>query len=222
MARDMLITLEQKIDPRWAALLVIDMQNDFCATGGAFHRSGANVTPLQATAKPMAQLVGSACRSGVPVIFIRSVLNTPGGWYLSDVTLEQALRCWNGRYNSIPMCEPGSWGGDFYEGLRPSESDLVITKHRFNAFVDTDLDLVLRSKGIRTLIACGVLTNICVESTVREAFFRDYYTIVPSDCVATVDDELQRVSLRNINYGFGLVVDSARLRQVWESRKLDE
>lgn len=222
MARDMLTTLEQKVDPRWAALLVIDMQNDFCAQGGAFHRSGVNVTPLQVPAKPIGQLVDRARQSGVPIIFIRNVYNTHGGWYLSDVTLEQALRCWNGRYSSIPMCEPGSWGGDFYGGIRPGESNLVITKHRFNAFVNTDLDLVLRSKGIRTVIACGVLTNICVESTVREAFFRDYYTIVPSDCVATIDDELQRVSLRNIAFGFGMVVDSAQLRRVWESRKRAE
>ena len=219
MAREMLTTLEQKIDPQWTALLVIDMQNDFCAEGGAFHRSGVDVTPLQVPAKPIKRLVESAHQAGVPVIFIRNVYNTPGGWYLSDVMLEQALRCWQGRYHTIPMCERDSWGGDFYDGVRPGESDLIIAKHRFNAFINTDLDLVLRSKRIRTVVACGVLTNICVESTVREAFFRDYYPVVPSDCVGTMDDELQRVSLRNIGFSFGQVVGSDELRQVWQSRR---
>ena len=221
MVREMLTTLDQKIDPQWTALLVIDMQNDFCAEGGAFHRSGVNVTPLQAPAKPIIRLAASAHQANVPVIFIRNVYNTPEGWYLSDVMLERALRLGNGRYHSIPMCERDSWGGDFYDGIRPSESDLVIVKHRFNAFFNTDLDLVLRTKGIRTVVACGVLTNVCVESTVREAFFRDYYTIVPSDCVGARDEEFQHASLRNIATSFGLVVVSDELRQVWESRRLD-
>jgi len=221
MAKEMLTTLEQKIDPRWAVLLVIDMQNDFCAEGGAFHRSGVDVTPLQTPARTIIRLVESAHQTGVPVIFIRNVYNTPGGWYLSDVMLEQALRCWNGRYHTIPMCERDSWGGDFYDRVRPGESDLVLIKHRFNAFANTDLDLILRSKGIRTVVACGVLTNICVESTVREAFFRDYYTIVPKDCVGTLDDELQRVSLRNIAFGFGQVVDSDEIIRIWKSRKME-
>lgn len=221
MRREMLTTLPQKIDPQWAALLVIDMQNDFCAEGGAFHRSGVDVKPLQAPAKSIIRLVESAHQSKVPVIFIRNVYNTPEGWYLSDVMLEQALRTGNGRYHSIPMCERDSWGGDFYEGIRPSGSDLVITKHRFNAFFNTDLDLVLKNKGIRTVIVCGVLTNVCVESTVRDAFFRDYYIIVPSDCVGTRDEELHRASLRTIATSFGLVVFSEEIRGVWESRKLD-
>jgi len=216
MAREMLTTLEQKIDPKWTALLVIDMQNDFCAEGGAFHRSGVDVTPLQSPAKPIISLVDSAHRAKAPVIFIRNIYNTPEGWYLSDVMLEHALRCWNGRYHTVPMCERDSWGGDYYDDIRPSEHDLVIVKHRFNAFFNTDLDPVLRSNGIRTIVACGVLTNICVESTVREAFFRDYYAVVPLDCVGTLDDEFQRVSLRNIAFGFGLVVNSQEIRQVWE------
>jgi len=116
------------------------------------------------------------------------------------------------------MCERGSWGGDFYADVRPGKSDLTIEKHRFSAFVNTDLDLVLRSNGIRTLVACGVLTNICVESTVREAFFRDYYTVVPADCVGTLDEELQRVSLRNIAFGFGLVLPSDQIKQIWQAR----
>lgn len=221
MAKEMLTSLEQKIDPRWAALLVIDMQNDFCADGGALHRSGLDVTPLRTPAKTIINLVDSAHRARAPVIFIRNVYNTPEGWYLSDVMLEHALRCWNGRYHTIPMCERDSWGGDFYDGIRPSESDLVIVKHRFNAFFNTDLDLVLRNKGIRTIVVCGVLTNVCVESTVRDAFFRDYYVVVPADCVGTLDDEFQRASLRNIAFGFGLVVKSQEIRQVWEHEAPD-
>jgi ureidoacrylate peracid hydrolase len=222
MVREMLTTLEQKIDPQWTALLVIDMQNDFCAEGGAFHRSGVNVLPLQAPAKPIIRLVEDAHQVNVPVIFIRNVYNTPEGWYLSDVILEQARRGGHGRYYTIPMCERDSWGGEFFEGIRAGKSDLVIVKHRFNAFFNTDLDLVLRNKGIRTVIACGVLTNVCVESTVRDAYIRDYYVVVPSDCVGARDEEFQRASLRTIATSFGQIVVSEDVRQVWKSRRLDD
>lgn len=216
MYKEMLTTIEQKIDPRWAALIVVDMQNDFCAVGGAFDRSGVDVRAHQAIAPAIVRLAAGARAVSVPVIFVKNIYNTPGGWYLSDVVLEQARRSFGGKYLSIPMCERDSFGGDFYGDVRPIEEDIVVVKHRFSAFMNTDLDLVLRSRQIRTVILTGVATNICVESTAREAFFHDYYVVVAEDGVATWIPELHEASLKNIRYGFGEGRQSAELLATWK------
>ena len=94
------------------------------------------------------------------------------------------------------------------------EEDIIVVKHRFNAFIDTDLNLILRSMGIRTLIFTGIATHVCVESTVRHAFFYDYYNVVVRDCVATWDEELHRTALKNMDFLFGQVADA---KEVFEA-----
>jgi ureidoacrylate peracid hydrolase len=91
----------------------------------------------------------------------------------------------------------------------------VVVKHRFNAFIDTELALILRSRRIRTLVVAGVLTNVCVESTVREAFFRDYYAVVPEECVATYDKAQHDAALANIDTFFGHVTSVRELEAAW-------
>ena len=91
-------------------------------------------------------------------------------------------------------------------------------KHRYGAFTDTDLDLILRSKGIRTLIMSGVATNVCVETTAREGFMKDYYIVFLRDCTASTLEELHNNTLRNIDRYFGVVVDSSDIYQCWENK----
>ncbi len=112
---------------------------------------------------------------------------------------------------------PGSWGGQFVDGIVPQSGEAIVTKHRFSAFVDTGLDLMLRARGIRTVIAAGVTTNCCVESTVREAAMRDFYLVVPEDCVAVKDKlaDLHAASLESIRLYFGLVRPSTDLIAAW-------
>ena len=118
----------------------------------------------------------------------------------------------------VPHCEAGTWGWNYYGDVRPRDGDCEIIKHRYDAFIDTDLDLVLRSRGIRTLIVCGVTTNVCVESTTRHAFFLDYYCVVPGDCVAAYGDGLHKMALRNIDFLFGEVADSDRIIESLSAR----
>jgi ureidoacrylate peracid hydrolase len=92
----------------------------------------------------------------------------------------------------------------------------VITKHRFSAFHDTDLDLVLRSHGIRSVVLTGVATNVCVETSAREAFVRDYYVTFISDGTATYSPEEQEATLRTIDRYFGRVVPMADVIQIWD------
>lgn len=219
MARDMLESLAEKVDPKNAALLIVDVQNDFAAEGGMMDREGNDLSMSQGIIPRLQQLIDEAHEVDVPVIFIRNVYNTDANWYLSDVWLEQAKRARQGSYVIHSVCAPDSWAGDFYE-IRPTEKDVIVTKHRFSAFQDTDLDLILRSRGIRTLIMTGIATNVCVESTARDGFFRDYYIVFTSDCTATYSKEDHEGTLNNIRRFFGEVVTADEVAGAWKGAEV--
>ena len=210
----MLSTLSDKVDPRHAALLLVDVQNDFCAEGGAMHREGRDVAPVQDMVPRLERLLEAAREANVACVWIRNVYNTGPNHSLSEVWLEQARRRRNGAYVQYPVCEPGAWNGDFYR-VRPRADEVIVTKHRYGAFESTDLDLVLRSKRIRTVIMTGVATNVCVETTARQAFLRDYYVVFTSDCTATFSQAEHDAALRNIDQFFGQVVSADEVMACW-------
>src|SRR5258707_240249 len=198
----MLSTLNEKVDPRHAALLLVDVQNDFCAEGGAMHREGRDLAQVADMIPRLEQLLDAARGANVPCVWIRNVYNPGPNHYLSEVWLEQAKRRRNGAYVQYPVCEPGAWNGDFYK-VRPRPDEVIVTKHRYGAFEGTDLDLVLRSKGIQTVIMTGVATNVCVETTARQAFLRDYYVVFANDCTATFSQSVHDSALHIIDKFFG-------------------
>ena len=140
-------SLREKVDPGHSALLVIDMQNDFCARGGLVDKGGRDVSAVQDMARHLPALIESARKAGALVIFVRSVYTTDNNRYLSDVWLEQAARKQGGGYTQTPVCRDGSWEGDYFGDVRPSPGDIVVTKHRYNAFHKTDLDTILHAKA---------------------------------------------------------------------------
>ncbi|MBI2906271.1 MAG: isochorismatase family protein [Chloroflexi bacterium] len=216
----MLTTLEQKVEPRHAALIVVDLQNDFCAEGGMVHKEGRDIRPAQAIVPRVVHLIDKAREAGVTVVYIQNVYSSQSNWYLSDVWLEQARRARKGPYVEYSVCEKGSWEGDFYDGIKPQPSEFIVNKHRYSAFIDTDLDLILRSRGIRTLIMTGTATNVCVESTARDGFMKDYYVVFLEDCTATGSGEvMHNNTLDTIASFFGQVADSAAVIQCWQGRK---
>jgi ureidoacrylate peracid hydrolase len=148
-------------------------------------------------------------------VFIRCVYSSANNIYMSDVWLEQSARKRKGGYTSIPVCADGSWEGDWYGEVRPEPGDIIVTKHRYAAFHNTDLDLILRSNGIRTVIITGVVTNVCVETTAREAFVRDYYVVVVEDGTAAYLPEDHVATLRNIDRFFGEVAPMKTLTGIW-------
>ncbi len=206
--------MPRRSQPEHCALLIVDVQNDFCAEGGAMHREGRDLTLVKAMVPRLAAFVDAARAAGVPLIWIRNVYNTGPNWYLSEVWLEQAHRRRRGAYLSIPVCEPEQWNGDFFQ-IRPIADEAIVTKHRYGAFESSDLDLVLRSRGIRTVVMTGVATNVCVETTARQAFLRDYYVVFTSDCTATYSQAEHDATLHNINSFFGAVVSSEEVRACW-------
>ncbi len=211
----MLRTLQQKVQPEHSAVLIVDVQNDFCAEGGAMHSEGRDLSLVQAMVPRLVRLVDAARAARVPCIWIRNVYNSQPNWYLSEVWLEQAMRRRKGLYVERPVCESGAWNGDFYQ-VRPRPAEVIVTKHRYGAFEGTDLDLILRSRGIRTVIMTGVATNVCVETTARQAFLRDYYLVFTSDCTAAYSPADHEGTLRNIDQFFGQVATSAAVAACWE------
>jgi ureidoacrylate peracid hydrolase len=210
----MLTTLADKVRPEHCALLLVDLQNDFCADGGAMHREGRDLTLVREMMPALERFVGEARAAGVKCVWIKNVYNTATYWYLSEVWLEQARRRRNGAYVQYPVCEPDAWNGDFYS-IRPAGDEPVVVKHRYGAFEATDLDLVLRSNGIRTVIMAGVATNVCVETTARQAFLRDYYVVFTRDGTATFTRGEHEATLRTIDQFFGQVAGLDEVAACW-------
>ena len=213
--RPLLDTLESKTRPAHTALIVVDVQNDFCAVGGMMEKEGFDLTAVQAMADRLPSLIKTARAAGVLIIFVKNVYTSDGNVYLSDSWLEQARRAREGSYTRRDVCREGSWEGDFFGDVRPEPGDAVVTKHRFSAFRDTDLDLILRSHGIRTLVMTGVASNVCVETTAREGFVRDYYIVFTSDGTATYADIDHQATLRNMDRFFGQVASVDDVEEIW-------
>ena len=210
-------SLEEKVAPAHAALVVIDVQNDFCAPEGMMSAEGLDVGSAVAAAERLEDFIAAARRAGVLVIFVRSFLSSDDNRYLSDVLLEQATRRRAGSYTLRPVCVEDTFGGDFYGNVRPAAGDPVVTKHRYSAFLRTGLETVLRTAGIRTVLLAGVATNVCVESTARDAFMRDFYVVLASDGTAAYSASEHESTLATIDRYFGQVASIAEVTTAWNS-----
>ncbi len=177
------------IDPKSAALVIQDMQNDVIIEGGAFADSGA---PAHATSQNVVanvQGLAEVCRTaGVPVIHV---------WYVVDAGapgLKQNAPLFEGVKGANALVR-GSWGAAPAEGLEPRDGDHVVEKMRMNGFYETRLDILLRGLGVETLIVTGAWTNMSIEHTARHAADAGYRAIVASDGTSTVSDEWQNAAL---------------------------
>lgn len=211
-----LVGLERKVQPRHTALVVVDVQNDFCAEGGMMHAEGLDLTAVQAMAGRLPRLIDGARTAGALVVFVRNVYSSEGNAYLSDVWLEQAARRRGDSYTRRDVCAADSWEGAFFGDVAPRPGEPVVTKHRFSAFHNTDLDTILRAHGIRTLVMTGVATNVCVETTAREGFVRDYYIVFLDDGTACYGEDDHAATLRVIDRFFGEVSTIDSVMEVWE------
>jgi ureidoacrylate peracid hydrolase len=186
------------------ALIVIDMQNGFCHPDGFMNKIGLDYTTSEAAIEPIGRLLAAARTAETPIFFTRYSLNRD----YSDAGL--LLELFPAVKDAGGMIRE-TWDADIVDELKPQPGESVIDKTRYSAFYDTDLERQLRDLGVDTVIVCGVTTNICVESTVRDAFFRDIRVIVPSDGTAAVTPELHEGALRDFEYGFGRVATVAEI-----------
>lgn len=206
MVRD---TLEELLDPAVTAVICVDIQNDFCHPEGAYARHGKDMSLVRERLPGMVAFVQGAQRAGVPVAFIQQ-LTLPGN--LSDSPAWLRFKTRDGKAPSYTT--KGTWGAEFVEGLEPGPRDWVVEKFRPDAFHKTCLDLVLRAKGIETVLVLGVITEGCVESTVRAASYHDYYTLVLADGVAS-PNLLQHQGSMNLYQVRYPLVDSAQVLSIW-------
>lgn len=213
----LLATLAEKVDAKHTALLVIDMQNDFCAPGGLVDRGGRDVSAVAEMAPRLARLIATARGAGVRVIFVRCSYSADANVYLSDVWLEQAARRQGGGYTLTPVCQDGTWGCDYFGDVRPQPGDIVVVKHRYSAFHGTDLELILRANGVRTVVLTGVSTHVCVETSARDAFVRDFYAVTVRDGTAAYSLQEHEHALAILDRFFGQVVDSVELQKSWNA-----
>jgi len=189
--RQVLDALPELVDPRHAAVVVIDIQNDFCSPKGHFARYGKDVARMQPAVDRAVSFVAQAQTLGMRCIFLQQA-SLPDGRMDSPAWLRFKTR--DGKAPDYAV--PGTWGWRFVDGLTVRDGDWVVEKFRPDGFIGTNLDRILRTQGIQSLILLGTTTEGCVESTVRAASYHDYYTVVVSDAVASPIAELHEGSLR--------------------------
>jgi ureidoacrylate peracid hydrolase len=187
-----------ELDPRRTALLVIDMQNAWLVPGAPFE------TPSARELIPRINRIAEALRRGQGrVVWIQHTAGKKGEegyWPLYfDNFISQDTRA-----DVVAALTPGSPMHDLHSGFRIDESDLVLPKHRFSAFLRTShsLESILSVRGINTLIVTGTATNVCVESTVRDAMMRDFRVFMPHDATAALDRDAHLAGVRSVMQSF--------------------
>ena len=163
------------------AVLVIDMINDF-VTGVFKNERGIKIIPN------IKRLVESARKHKVPIVYVTDA-------HLPNVDHE--FEVWE------PHAEKGSWGAEIIDELKPKKDDFRVLKRKYSAFQGTDLDMLLRELKVDTLILTGVVTDICIQHTAADAFFRGYRILVPRDCVEAVDALTQNAALKFLKKAYG-------------------
>jgi ureidoacrylate peracid hydrolase len=226
IAGDPTVSIEAKphslnIDPHQTAVIVVDMQNDFGSEGGMFARAGIDISAIQTAVAPTARVLDIARHTGMPVVYLKmafaSDLSNAGGPEAPNRILHlrmgvgESITAPDGRESRILIED--TWNTDILTELTPQPGDLIVVKHRFSGFFETNLDALLKDLGMTTLVFTGCTTSVCVESTLRDAFFRDYRCLVLADCTAEpIGDALERsnhdASLLLIQVMFGWVSDS--------------
>lgn len=179
--------------PASAALIVVDMINEFCKPGGKMVLPGYEALIPQQKA-----LIDAARTAGMPVIFVID-------------SHRRNMRQDREFLKRSPHGEEGTWATEVVDEIAPGTDDIIVIKHRYSSFFQTDLDLVLRDMKIDQVIVCGVVTNICVRSTVHDAFFRGYDVVVPHDACAATSPREQDSTLYDIATHFGTVATTAEV-----------
>lgn len=201
----------EKFNPKKTAVLVIDMQNGWCHPSGGLARGGADTTAQQQCVIHVKELIKSSRRMGCHILWsIQEHLP-------DDITRSQKKIPSHLDKRGIYPGLRNTWDAQLVEALQEefSDDDFIIKKHRMSLFYSTTLDVTLRMLGINHLVISGVSTNVCVESTIRDAYFRDYDITVVEECVAGTFPDLHQATLKNVQIYFGQVISLKELDQIF-------
>jgi nicotinamidase-related amidase len=206
------------LDLRRTAVLVIDMQNDFCTPGGWLHHIGIDIAPARHPIAPLQRVLPPLRAAGVPILWVNWG-NRPDRLNLSPSLLHvyKPSGAGVGLGDALPgsdarVLEQGSWSAAVVDELAPRPEDIRVDKYRMSGFWDTPLDSILRNLGVTTLLFAGVNLDQCVLCTLQDANFLGYDCILVEDCAATTSpDYCRAATLYNVKQCFGFVTASPAL-----------
>jgi ureidoacrylate peracid hydrolase len=200
-----------------SAVVVVDMQNAFASRGGMLDLAGVDISGAARVVSAIRALLAVARPAGLPVVYLqmgyKPDLSNAGGPGSPNPRKELAL-CLMGRHKEWKgkLLTEGTWDFALVDELAPASGDLVIVKTRYSGFAGTPLDAHLRARGVRTLFFTGIATNVCVESTLRDAYFLEYWPVLVGDCsLQAGPPSLQEATLYNVESFFGWTVISQEL-----------
>jgi ureidoacrylate peracid hydrolase len=190
-----------RVDTAQAAVLVIDMQNDFGAKGGMFDRVGIDISMIQRAVDPTTRVLTAARQAGIPVVYLKMAfrpdlsdagpMDAPNWIKHLPLAAGKEVQAPDGTASRILIRD--TWNTEILPALAPQAGDNVLYKHRFSGFYGTELDAVLRQLNVKYLLVTGCTTSICVESTIRDAMFRDYSCLLFADCTGEpLGEDFQR------------------------------
>ncbi|MHA4867296.1 cysteine hydrolase family protein [Duganella sp. PWIR1] len=204
---------------RQTAIIVIDMQNDFCTKEGWVDQIGGDPTPNRGPIAPLQCLLPELRQAGVPVIWLNwgnrpDLANMPPNQLHLYKPTGQGIGLGDPLASSgAPVLQKDSWAAAIVDELQPEASDILVDKHRISGFWDTPLDSILRNLGIKTILFAGVNTDQCVLHTLSDANFLGYGCVLVEDCCATTSPAFcAEAAVWNVKKCFGFVTDSQRVR----------
>jgi ureidoacrylate peracid hydrolase len=206
-----------EIDFLKTAVIVVDMQNAFVRRGGYWDLAGWDISAIEKIIKPCQEIVYAARGKGVKVIYLQMGCSPD----LSDIGGQDSPTWRKSRGLALirrsselkdKLYIYGSWGADIIEELEPKPGDIVIRKQKYDGFIGTNLDIVLRTYAVKYLLFVGTATNICVESTLRHAFFLEYFPVLVADAVSQLGpSKTHEATIFNVRSIFGWVTTSEKL-----------
>jgi len=206
----MLTSLEAILQSARCALLVVDLQNDFVHPDGWGARHNAAAPSLRHVIPVTNRLIAAGRDAGVLVCYL-TMEHGPG----LDAPYYRARYAARGMDGDI-LCAAGGWGAELdAEVLPPAPGDIRIIRHSYDGFAGTPLDARLRAAGREVVVAAGVVTNLCVQTTVQHAFALGYYVVVAEDGTASTSEAVQAMTLDNFRQFFGAVVPGDAIVRHW-------
>ncbi|ESK36603.1 peroxyureidoacrylate/ureidoacrylate amidohydrolase RutB [Acinetobacter nectaris CIP 110549] len=213
-----------QLDPKQTALIVVDMQNAYTSLGGYLDLAGFDVSKTKPVVENIQKAIDTAHQAGIQVIFFKNGWDSnyveAGGEGSPNFHKSNALKTMKKKPElQGKLLAKGGWDYELIDDLKPTPQDIVIQKPRYSGFFNTNLDSTLRSKGIRNLVFTGIATNVCVESTLRDGFFLEYFGILLSDaCYQAGDISAQEATLFNVKTFFGWVSDTQDFRSTFQGK----
>jgi nicotinamidase-related amidase len=200
------------IHPRRTALLIIDVQVDFGAEHGLYGKAGLDLSRVDLAVDRILELQEAANRAGVFTVFVR--LETGPD---TDSLAAGERRKRNGTASGGRPCAAGTLGADYYR-VAPRTGDAEVVKHRYSSFTNTNMEFVLRARpGLDTLVICGLTTECCVDTAVRDAFVRDYHVFMPLDACASYREDMHEVCGDIFAQYFAIVTPANSISEAWNA-----